>query len=92
MKVYLSGEIHTDWREQLTKQINELNLPVAISGPIGVHEDSDDCGALILGDEANRFWYDKKGSQVNAIRTRTLIDECDVIVVRFSPPGDKGWG
>ena len=43
--VYLSGEVHTDWRERITK-----------------------------------------GAGVNAIRTRTLIEKVEVVVVRF---GDK---
>ncbi|WP_299396470.1 YtoQ family protein [Pelagibius sp.] len=85
-KVYLSGEIHTDWREQIADGVAAAGLPVRLDAPVTVHADSDDCGAVILGEEENPFWRDQKGSRMNAIRTRTLIAEADVVVVRF---GDK---
>lgn len=84
--VYLSGEIHTDWRDQIVEGVRALNLPVTFSAPVTDHAASDDCGASILGGEDKKFWYDHKGAKVNAIRTRTLIEKADVVVVRF---GDK---
>ena len=85
-KVYLSGEIHSDWREVIGDGVAQRNLPVTIDAPNTSHEDSDDCGAIILGDEEKRPNYDNKGARLNLIRTRTLIDDADVVVVRF---GDK---
>ena len=85
-KVYLSGEIHSDWREVIGDGVSARNLPVTIDAPNTSHEDSDDCGAIILGDEEKRPNYDNKGARLNLIRTRTLIDDADVVVVRF---GDK---
>jgi len=84
--VYLSGEIHTDWREQIIEACIDRDLPVEFVGPVTVHEDSDDCGAVILGEEDKPFWRDNKGAKLNAIRTRTLIERADIVVVRF---GDK---
>ncbi len=84
--VYLSGEIHTDWRERITIGAEALSLPVTFSAPVTDHDASDDCGAFILGDEEKKFWYDHKGAKVNALRTRTLIEKADIVVVRF---GDK---
>ena len=84
--VYLSGEIHSDWREQIATGVAEAGLPVHLDAPITVHEDSDDCAAVILGEEESPFWRDQKSSRMNAIRTRTLIGEADIVVVRF---GDK---
>jgi YtoQ family protein len=84
--VYLSGEIHTDWREQIAAGIEAAGLPVSLSAPVTDHSASDDCGVEILGEESSDFWKDHKGSKINAIRTRTLIDRADVVVVRF---GDK---
>ena len=81
--IYLSGEIHTDWREQIIEGANALGLPVEFSSPNTNHEASDDCGVAILGPEENKFWHDHKGAQMNAIRTRTLIGEADIVVVRF---------
>ena len=84
--IYLSGEIHTDWREQIEKGVKDAGLPVALTAPVTDHATSDDCGTDILGDEAEAFWKDHKGAKVNALRTRTLIERADIIVVRF---GDK---
>lgn len=82
-KIYLSGEIHTSWREDLEDGCKDAGLPVSFAAPVTHHEASDDCGVAILGAEPNKFWHDHKGAQINAIRTRTLISEADVVVVRF---------
>ncbi len=84
--VYLSGEIHTDWREQIEDGSKALGLPVRFVSPVTVHDDSDDCGVAIMGDAPNAFWKDQMGTRMNAIRTRTLIKQADMAVVRF---GDK---
>lgn len=81
MKVYLSGEIHTDWRERIVAGAQGLDL--TFSGPVTDHAASDDCGVAILGEEPNKFWHDHKGAKVNAIRTRHGIENADVVVVRF---------
>ena len=81
MRIYLSGEIHTDWRDQIIAACGDLNL--SFDGPVTDHAASDDCGVQILGAEANKFWHDRKGAQLNAIRTRTGIEQADLVVVRF---------
>ena len=81
--VYLSGEIHTDWRDRIEERTGELGLPVRFTAPVTDHPASDDCGAAILGDEEQAFWRDHKGAKINAIRTRTAIEEADLVVVRF---------
>jgi len=81
--VYLSGEIHTDWREEIENGTTAKGLPVTFSAPVTDHAASDDCGVSIMGAEPNKFWHDRKGAQLNAIRTRTLIEKADVVVVRF---------
>ena len=83
--IYLSGEIHTDWREQIITGIESCGLPVEFTSAVTDHEASDAAGDL-LGPESNGFWRDHKSSKVNGIRTRTLIEKCDIAVVRF---GDK---
>jgi len=83
--IYLSGEIHTDWREQIIQGTEAAGLPVTFSSAVTDHEASDAAGDL-LGPEENGFWRDHKSSKVNAIRTRTLIESCDLAVIRF---GDK---
>ncbi len=81
VKVYLSGEIHTDWRDQIIAACNGLD--VQFSSPVTDHAASDDCGVAILGAEPNKFWHDHKGAKLNAIRTRHAIEHADVVVVRF---------
>ncbi len=88
LKIYLSGEIHTDWRDQIID--GAKGLDVSFDSPVTDHGASDDCGVAILGAEAEKFWHDRKGAQMNAIRTRKGIENADVVVVRF---GDqyKQW-
>jgi YtoQ family protein len=80
-QVYLSGEIHTDWRERIER--GAADLDVEFSSPVTDHEASDDCGVAILGGEEKPFWKDHLGAGVNAIRTRTLLENADIVVVRF---------
>jgi len=82
--VYLSGEIHSDWRDRIVE--GSSDLPITFTSPVTDHGASDDCGAAILGEESDGFWRDRKGAGVNAIRTRTLLSKADVVVVRF---GDR---
>jgi YtoQ family protein len=81
LKVYLSGEIHTDWREQIIAGAEGLD--VVFSAPVTDHDASDDCGVAIMGAEDDKFWHDHKGAKLNAIRTRRGIEQADVVVVRF---------
>jgi len=84
--VYLSGEIHTDWRERIKQGAESLALAVTFLAPVTDHENSDDCGARILGEEQAPFWRDNKSAKINAIRTRNHIEKADIVIVRF---GDK---
>jgi len=81
LKIYLSGEIHTDWREQIIAGADGLD--VVFSAPVTDHAASDDCGVAILGGEPDKVWHDRKGAQINAIRTRKGIEDADIVVVRF---------
>ena len=81
LTVYLSGEIHTDWRDQIVA--GAAGLDVMFDGPVTDHAASDDCGVAIMGAEPQKFWHDHKGAKLNAIRTRKGIAEADIVVVRF---------
>ena len=81
--VYLSGEIHSDWREQIAAGVEQAGLPVSLSAPVTDHGASDDAGVGTLGPEDEPFWRDHMGAGVNAIRTQTLIRDADIVVVRF---------
>ena len=81
--IYLSGEIHTDWREQIERGTKTAGLPITYYSPVTNHAYSDDCGVNILGAETDKFWHDNKGANLNAIRTRTLLSKSDIVIVRF---------
>jgi len=88
MNVYLSGEIHSDWRDAVKAAAGALGIE--FSEPVTDHATSDDAGVRILGGEDKKFWHDHKGAKLNAIRTRNAIEAADIVVVRF---GDqyKQW-
>ena len=81
--VYLAGEIHSDWRNDIIAQAEAEGLPVEFLSPVTDHDTSDNVGVAVLGPEESDFWKDRKGAQINAIRTRTALERCDVIVVKF---------
>ncbi|MFG6176014.1 YtoQ family protein [Halomonas sp. THAF12] len=83
--VYLSGEIHTDWREEIQRGARDAGLDIAFTAPVTDHDASDAAGDH-LGPQSEGYWRDHKSSKVNAIRTKTLIEQSDLVVVRF---GDK---
>ena len=81
--VYLSGEIHTEWRNEIINKSNELNLPIEFLSPNNNHELSDDVGVKILGKEDKKFWHDHKSAKINSIRTKNAIDRSDIVIIRF---------
>lgn len=83
--IYLSGEIHSDWRERIIQGATQKELKVNFSAPVTDHDASDLCGVKILGEESQAFWRDRKGAGINAIRTSARIKEADIVVVRFGP-------
>ena len=82
LKVYLSGEIHTDWREQIIQGCKDNDLAVEFYSAVTDHEASDAAGDM-LGAEDNSFWRDHKSAKVNAVRTKTLIEKSDIAIIRF---------
>ncbi|MAZ07318.1 MAG: hypothetical protein CMM99_02475 [Rickettsiales bacterium] len=86
LNVYLSGEIHTKWREDIIKLCKEEDLSINFTSPITNHDASDNCGIEILGEEEKNFWKDNKGAKINSIKTKKSINDSDVVIVKF---GDK---
>ena len=86
LKVYLSGEIHTNWRDEIINKCNEENLEIEFSSPTTNHELSDNVGAQILGSEEKKIWHDNKSAKINAIKTRLSIEKSDIVIIKF---GDK---
>ncbi len=83
MKIYLSGEIHSNWRQDIMDGAKTAGLAVEFFAPVTDHAASDDCGVAIMGAEDDKFWHDNKGAKLNAIRTRKGIEDADIVVVRF---------
>ena len=83
LNVYLSGEIHSDWREEIIQLCNKENLDINFTSPVTNHEASDNCGVDILGAEENNYWKDNKGAKINSIRTKKSIEDCDIVIVKF---------
>ena len=83
LNIYLSGEIHSDWRQEIINLCNKENLEISFSSPITNHEAADNCGVEILGNEEKNFWKDNKGANINSIKTRKSIKDCDIVVVKF---------
>ena len=83
LNVYLSGEIHSDWRQEIIDKCKKEGLDINFSSPVTNHELSDNCGVDILGAEENNFWKDNKGANINSIRTKKSIEDSDVVIVKF---------
>ena len=81
--VYLAGEIHTAWRDEIVAEVAKRDLPVRLMGPEPDHATSDACGETILGPEGSSFWKDHKAAKINMIRNRGVMKNCDIVIVRF---------
>ena len=83
LNIYLAGEIHSDWRDDIIQLTKKNDLNVNFSSPVTDHDASDNCGVEILGNEETQFWKDNKGAKLNAIRTRKEIENSDIVIVKF---------
>ena len=83
LKVYLAGEIHTGWRDEIIDLCNKEKLDIKFTSPVTNHEASDNCGIEILGEEEKNMWKDRKGANINSIRTKKSIQDSDVVIVKF---------
>ena len=83
--IYLSGEIHSSWRGEIIDACKKLNLPITFLSAIDDHDASDNAGD-VLGIEEKQFWKDHKSAKINVLRTRTMIEKADIVIIRF---GDK---
>lgn len=83
LTIYLSGEIHSNWREEIIDGCDSKNLPIEFLTPVTIHEASDDVGATILGSEQEKIWHDHKAAKINSIRTKTGIQKADIVIIKF---------
>ena len=83
LKVYLAGEIHTNWREEIIDLCVKEKLDIKFTSPVTDHEASDNCGVEILGEEEKNMWKDRKGANINSIRTKKSIRRKNGMLIRF---------
>ena len=87
LTIYLAGEIHSDWRDELRRRLDTLQLPADIEfvGPQELHQRSDDVGEDILGEQPSARYRDLLGGQINNLRRRVQLNRADVCVAYFGP-------
>lgn len=83
LTVYLAGQIHTDWRDQVQQKAKEKNLPLKFVAPQTNHDRSDDIGEDILGEQPGKLYKDDAASSVNNFRTQVLMQKSDVVIALF---------
>jgi len=82
LTVYLCGEIHTSWRDEIMAETQKAGLEINYVSAVTNHEASDAAGDH-LGSEEKQFWRDHKSAKVNALRTKTMLKQSDIAVIRF---------
>ncbi|PCK20492.1 hypothetical protein CEY02_13250 [Bacillus pumilus] len=83
LTVYLAGEIHSQWRDEIKEKSQSLKLPVTFVGPMENHGRSDNIGEDILGEQPNAILKDDAASDLNNFRTEILLNKADVVIARF---------
>ena len=83
LTVYLAGEIHTDWRQELIEKVTARGLDMEFVFPQQVHDRSDSIGEDIQGTQPNAYFRDLAASDVNNFRTEVLMNKADVVVALF---------
>lgn len=83
LTVYLAGHIHDSWREEFRQKSEKRNLPISYVGPQENHEQSDEIGERILGEQPNALYKDEAASQINNLRTKVLMNKSDVVIALF---------
>jgi YtoQ family protein len=81
--IYLAGEIHASWRDELRGLLAGRELPVHFVGPREEHDRSDSVGEDILGEQPGPRYRDLMGARANTLRTRVLLRRADLVVAYF---------
>jgi YtoQ family protein len=81
--VYLAGEIHTSWRDEIKEKAKQLDFPLSFVGPMENHDRSDFIGEEILGEQQDNILRDEAASAINNLRTELLMKKSDLVVALF---------
>lgn len=83
LTVYLAGQIHDGWRDNLRNKAETMKLTIDFVGPMEVHERSDNIGEEIFGQQPNPVLKDEAASAINNLRTKVLLNKADIVVALF---------
>ncbi len=82
--IYLAGEIHSDWRNELRRAIGDVTgVSFTFTGPEENHEKSDSIGENILGEQPNALYRDIQSSKINNLRTQLFLNKADLVIAYF---------
>lgn len=81
--IYLAGQIHDNWRDEIKEMSREKNLPFSFVSPQTDHDRSDDIGEDILGEQPGKYYKDDAASDVNNFRTAVLMNKADIVIAYF---------
>jgi YtoQ family protein len=91
LTVYLAGEIHTSWREEIKEKVSNLNLPIEFVSPMLDHDYSDVIGEQVLGTQTNNILRDEAASRINNLRTQVLLGKSDLVIALFGENKYRQW-
>ncbi|MFB4163067.1 YtoQ family protein [Alteribacillus sp. JSM 102045] len=83
LNVYLAGQIHDDWREEIRQKAEEMHLPLNFTGPMENHDRSDSIGEEVIGQQPDNVLKDEAASSLNNLRTQILLQKADVVIALF---------
>ncbi|GEN51760.1 YtoQ family protein [Halobacillus faecis] len=83
LTIYLAGQIHDDWRNEIRKKAEKEKLPINFVSPQENHALSDDIGEKILGEQPSKVYRDDAASSINNFRTRVLLQKSDAVIAYF---------
>lgn len=81
--VYLAGQIHDDWRDEVAQKAKAKNLPLEFVAPQTTHDRSDNIGEEIQGKQPSSLYKDDAASDINNFRTQVLMKKADIVIALF---------
>lgn len=81
--MYLAGQIHDDWRDDLKNKVQQADLPYNFVSPQTDHDLSDNIGEKVLGKQPGDYFKDDAASDINNFRTQVLMQKSDIVIAKF---------
>lgn len=83
LTVYLAGQIHDTWRDEVKEKAKQKNVKLHFVGPQENHSRSDSIGEDILGEQPGNIYRDDAASSINNLRTQVLMNKADIVIALF---------